>query len=147
MNCTAFNVVYLTFRFHFVSVHVTFEILFFCFNAKVAALGMGIRMSFNNSHANLKFYMSSLKGFVQHFIISLDEEHMDMFIALNYTSGLFQRLMEKTLRIGQSVRLTAKVNLLHVNQEAVKLDERSHHFLSYSCEKVYDVQDFYERHD
>ena len=104
-------------------------------------------MSFHNSCANLKFYKQSLKGVVQDFVISFDEEHTDIFLALNNTLDLFRQLIETNFKDKTvSARLVAKVNFIHVNQETGQLDERSYHFPSYSCEKVFDVQDFYERH-
>ena len=51
-------------------------------------------MSFHKSCANLKFYKQILKGVVQDFVISFDEEHTDIFLALNNTLDLFRQLIE-----------------------------------------------------
>ena len=74
-----------------------------CFDAKVAALGWGIkiRMYFHNSCVILKLYEQDIKGVVQDFIISFDEEHTDMFLALNNTLDLFQQLIETNLKTRQ----------------------------------------------
>ena len=105
------------------------------------------RMSFHHSCANLKFHKRSFEGVFQDFIISFDEERTDIFKALNNTYDLFQQLIQTNFKNRTvCVRFVAKINFRPVNQETRKTDERSYHFPSNSCEEVYDVQDFYERH-
>ena len=54
---------------------------------------------------------------------------------------------KQTLKMEQCLCIwLQKVKFLIVNQQTRKLDERSYHFPLHFCEKVYDMQDFYERH-
>ena len=80
MNSTAFNVVYLTFWFHFVSM----RLLKLCFLALMrGCFGLGNKSK--NDFIILVLisnFTSRLKGVVQDFIISFDEEHTDIFLAL-----------------------------------------------------------------
>jgi len=103
-------------------------------------------MSLQNSCAELKFHIQSLRGTVQDYCINFNEEQSDMTTVVEQTLDLFQSLMKDFKDKTVSARLVAKVNFVHVNQETNEMDERSYHFPSFSSEKVVDVKEFYERH-
>ena len=68
-------------------------------------------MSFYNSCANVKYYKQSFEGTVQDFMISFDEEHTDVFKALNNTFHLSQQVIETNFKDRTvCVLLVAKVN-------------------------------------
>ena len=101
---------------------------------------------FHNDCAYLRFYKKSLKDRVQDFVISFHEDQTNIETILSTTLELFQRLMQKFEDKQVLARLVAKVNFLHINKEKDEVSERCYHFPSYSCEKVREVDDFYQRH-
>ena len=103
-------------------------------------------MSFCNDYASLDFYKQSLKGTVQDFIFAFKKEQTDIQQILNITLDLFEQLVESFTDKIISARLVAKVRFIHVNYVSNETEERFYHFSSYQSEKVYDVNDFFERH-
>ena len=104
-------------------------------------------MSFRNDCAYLNFHKQSLKGVVQDYQISFNEEQSNIERIVPLTLDLFQQLVHSMQdKAPLHVRLIAKVNFIHLNNLTLKEDKRSYHFVSYKMERVDDVDDFYQRH-
>jgi hypothetical protein len=103
-------------------------------------------MSFHNNCASLDFHKQSLKGKVQDFIISFNEEQTDIQHVLKLTWDLFQQLVNSFPEKDVIARLVAKVNFIHVNNLKDEMEERSYHFPSYRSEKVFDAEKIFKEH-
>ena len=103
-------------------------------------------MSFFNNCASLNFHKRSLKGAVEDYIISFNEEHATIAYVLLITQDLFEQLMNNFSYQQAKVRLIAKVCFIHVNNGTHEAEERFYHFPSYQTEEVIDSKEFYQRH-
>lgn len=103
-------------------------------------------MLFSNDCASLTLHRTSLKGTVQDFIISFNENQTDIQQVLHLTLDLFQKLVSLFADRLIYARLVAKVRFIHINNITNEMDERFYHFASYSCEKVNDIDEFFQRH-
>ena len=103
-------------------------------------------MCFQNSCAEFKFCNQCLRGTVQDYCINFNVEHSDISTIVEKTLDLFQSLMKDFKDKTDSVRLAAKVNFVHVNQETNEMDERNYRLPSFSSEKVVDVKELYDRY-
>ena len=103
-------------------------------------------MSFTNDCASLNFYKRSLKGGVEDYQISFNENHTTIADVLHITRDLFRQLIDKFSHREPKARLVAKVCFIHVNSVTNEMEERYYHFSSYQTERVLDSDEFYERH-
>ena len=104
-------------------------------------------MSFRNDCAYLNFYKESLKGTIQDYQISFNEEQDTIEKIVPLTLDLFQQLVKSMEgKPPLYARLVVKVKFFHVNYVTSRTEERSYHFSSYKSERVNDVNDFYQRH-
>ena len=104
-------------------------------------------MTFRNDCAYLNFYKQSLKGTIQDYQISFNEEQKEIEKIVPLTLDLFQQFVQSVEdKPPLHARLIAKVNFIHVNPLTKEIEERAYHFASYKCEQVFNVKDFYQRH-
>ena len=99
-----------------------------------------------NAFGNLCFHRQSLRGRVQDYIISFDEEECDIQTIVNKTYDLFENLMQHFKEKVVKARLIAKVNYLRLNDQHEVIDNEDYHFSSYALEEVTEPKVFYERH-
>ena len=99
-----------------------------------------------NASGKLCLHRQSLRGRVQDYIISFDEEVADIQMVVGKTFDLFQQLMTKFEEDEVKARLIAQVSYLRLNELHEIVGEEDYHFSSYQMEKVMDVPDFYNRH-
>ena len=102
--------------------------------------------SFINSHACLSHHKTSIRGKVQDYVISFNENQHDLNEIVNQTSQLVEQLFSSFSGKRVSGRLIAKVNFTHFNSETQQVSNRAYHFPSYATEEVNDVEDFFIRH-
>ena len=99
-----------------------------------------------NAFGNLCFHRQSLRGAVQDYIISFNEEECDIQTMVHKTYDLFEILMQRFNDKVVKARLIAQVNYLRLNDQHEVTGEEDYHFASYSLEEVTNLKDFYERH-
>ena len=99
-----------------------------------------------NSFGNLCFHRQSLRGAVQDYIISFEEEECDMETMVYKTYDLFELLLQDFKDKVMKARLIAQVNYLRLNDQHEVTGEEDYHFASYSLEEVADPKEFYKRH-
>ena len=99
-----------------------------------------------NSFGKLCFHRQSLRGAVQDYIISFEEEECDMQSMVHKTYDLFETLIRHFNDKVIKARLIAQVNYLRLNDAHEVIGNEDYHFASYSLEEVDDPKDFYERH-
>ena len=99
-----------------------------------------------NEFGKLSFHRQSLKGKVQDFVISFNEQVTSVEDIINKTFDLFQQLMEYFKDGKVKSRLIAKVNYARLNDEHEEIDTQDFHFASYQLQQVDDVKTFYETH-
>lgn len=100
--------------------------------------------SYSNNFGDLTFYKSSLKGTVQDFVVSFNDNFTDIESIIDETFELVKHLFDKFIDF--KARLIAKVNYFHLNEYQKIISERSYHFPSYQSENVINAQDFFTRH-
>ena len=105
-----------------------------------------VRDSITNAHGNLCFHRQSLRGAVQDYIITFDNEEYDIQFMVSKTYDLFERLMDHFKDKCVKARLVSQVEYLRLNDAHEVVGQEDYHFASYSLEKVDDPKDFYERH-
>ena len=101
---------------------------------------------FENDVASLKIHRQSLRGKVVDFIFHFNEEQTDMEQVLRLTLDLFRQLIESYGDKILHARLVAKVRFIHLNNVTNEEEERFYHFSSYQSEKVFNTDDFFQRH-
>ena len=106
----------------------------------------GVTMNYSNDFCNLQFYKQSLKGRVQDYVISFNDNQTDFHAILDKTLDLFLKLYENFSNRNVLVRLIAKLNFYHMNEVSGIREERSYHFTSYSSETVDEPYKFFHRH-
>ena len=99
-----------------------------------------------NSFGKLCYHRQSLRGVVQDYIISFEEEECDMQSMVHKTYDLFETLLQHFKDKVIKARLIAQVNYLRLNDQHEVTGNEDYHFASYSLEEVTDPKDFYERH-
>ncbi len=97
----------------------------------------------SNEFGKLCFWRQSLKGVVQDYCISFNEEEKDIELVVGKTFDLVKQLFQKFDRRNIKARLIAKINFAHLANE---VDIRSYHFPSYQAEVVYDIEEFFRSH-
>ena len=104
--------------------------------------------SFSNDFANVRKHKTSLRGIVQDYVISFNEEQSEIEFIMQHTMLLVEELFQvfqkqdKTIR----ARLVAKVNYNHFNPTTNEYSERCFHFPSYSSEVIDDSYNFFITH-
>ena len=101
---------------------------------------------FSNASGKLCFHRQSLRGRVQDYVISFEDEVHDIELVLNKTLDLFQKLMNKFEDYDVKARLIAQVNYFRLNDQHEEVGQEDYHFASYQLEEVKDVPQFYQRH-
>ena len=77
-------------------------------------------MSFQSSCAELKFYIQSLRGTVQHYCINFSEEQSQMSTVVDQTLVLFQSLMKDLKDEAVSARLVTKLTSFTIIKKRMK---------------------------
>ena len=103
-------------------------------------------MEFSNAFGKLCFHRQSLRGAVQDYIISFNEEECDMDSMVHKTYDLFEALMQQFEEAVVKARLIAQVRYLRLNDQHEVTGMEDYHFASYSLEEVRDMPEFYQRH-
>ena len=102
--------------------------------------------TFKNQHANLCFYRQSLRGVVQDYIVTFDEEEYEIERVVGRSYDLFEKLMERFKDTFVKVRLIAQINFLRLNESHEVIGNEDYHFCSYQAEEVHNAEEFYQRH-
>ncbi len=97
----------------------------------------------SNEFANICFWRQSLKGAIQDYCISFNEEEKDIELVVGKTFGLVKQLFQKFEKRSLKARLIAKINFIHLGNE---IDIRSYHFPSYQAESVCHPEEFFRNH-
>ena len=83
-------------------------------------------MNYSNDFCNLQFYKQSLKGRVQDYVISFNDNQTDFHAILDKKLDLFLKLYENFSNRNVLVRLIAKLNFYHMNEVSGIREERSY---------------------
>lgn len=122
---------------------------FLCSLCKIVfeLVGKGGNMSsFTNAHACLSHHKTSIRGKIQDYVISFNQNQHDLNEIVNQTCELVEQLFSSFSGKRVSGRLIAKVNFTHFNSETGQDSNRAYHFPSYQSEEVIDVEDFFTMH-
>ena len=103
--------------------------------------------SFRNDYGNISHHKTSLKGKVQDYIISFENEQLDIREIISDTSVIFQKLYQHFIDKGNVLlcRLIAQVNYVSMNDDKEETLTKIH-FPSYMSEYIINQEEFFERH-
>ena len=107
-----------------------------------------IMFSFANDFGNVKHHKTSLRGVVQDYVISFNEEQCEIECIMQHSMLIVKELFEAFKKNDKTIkgRLIAKVNYDHLNPMTNEETERSFHFPSYSNEVIEDSYEFFITH-
>ena len=100
---------------------------------------------FYNKRGKLTFHRQSLKGAVQDYDITFNDNVASVEEVIDDAYELFEKLMEKFKDKNIKVRLIAKVDFVSV-RDGKEAETRSFYFTSFQAENVYDPEEFFNRH-
>ena len=109
-------------------------------------MGDIVHETFKNQFGNLCFHRQSLRGAIQDYIITFDENEYEIERVVDKSYDLFNQLMMKFEDRLVKVRLIAQINFLRLNDEHEVNGNEDYHFASYHAEEVFDAKEFYQRH-
>ena len=103
--------------------------------------------TFKNDFANISHHKTSLKGKVQDYIISFENQQLDVHEIISSTHIIFQELYQYFTDKGKTLsgRLIAQVNYISKNDNKEESLTKIH-FPSYSSEHILNDKEFFERH-
>lgn len=107
---------------------------------------MEMENDIRNDFAKICYHSQSLRGAVQDYIISFEENVSDIRDVIDKTYDIFELLMNKVKDNVVKARLIAQVNYLRMNDKHEEIGQEDYHFASYQAECVYDTKEFYTRH-
>ena len=94
----------------------------------------------------LCFHRHSLRGTVQDFIITFNEDVGDVETAVSRALELFIQLMDHFKDHTIRARLIAQIQFFNLNSDMEVVGSADYHFASYRAEIVIDPNEFFERH-
>ena len=90
-----------------------------------------------NEFCKLCFHSQSLRGVVQDYIISFEDDEVDLNLVVEKSYDLFEKLMEHFKNKNVKARLIAQINFIRMNDRNEIVGNEDYHFSSYSQERVF----------
>ena len=98
-----------------------------------------------NARGKLTFHRQSLRGRVQDYIITFNDNETSIEEVIEDAYDLFNKLMEKFKDKVIKVRLIAKIEFASIRDNK-EIDFHHYHFTSYQAEYVHNRREFFKRH-
>ena len=98
-----------------------------------------------NNRGKLTFHRQSVRGLVQDFIITFNDNETSFEDVIEDTYELFNKLMEKFKDKNVKVRLIAKIEFASIRDNK-EIEFHHYHFTSYQAEYVDNRKEFFIRH-
>ena len=99
-----------------------------------------------NNYGKLCHHKTSIRGVLQDYIITFNEEECDIKCVIEKTYDLFEKLIGNFQHKIILCRLVANVNFIHKNEVTGELTERFYYFPSSRSEVVENELEFYKSH-
>lgn len=103
-------------------------------------------VNFETECGKLCFHRQSLRGVVQDYIITFNEDLTDIERATGRGLDLFCYLVDHFKEYKIKARLIAQIEFARLNQELEPMEKVDYHFTSYRMEDVVDAKEFFQRH-
>ena len=103
-------------------------------------------LKFSNTFGRLCFHKQSLRGAVQDYIITFNDDETDITFVIHRSFELFTELMEYFKKDIVKARLIAEIEFIKLNDRQEEVGLASFHFASYQAENVTNAEEFYKRH-